>query len=743
MSYTYGTVTNCKVANGQTRSEYECRLGYEVNSQSIEGNYSKVTLLLQARSINSSYKTKGSGQTTTIDGTTLSKKNIDMSSTNTWQDLGSREITIYHNSDGSCSVTKTGSFTCTAGSSNYSLRSGSASVTVNPATIPRASQPSLSASSTNIGSAVTIYMNRVSTSFTHTVRYAWGNKSGTIATGVADNVSWTLPMNFCDNIPSSTSGTGTIYVDTYSGSTLVGTKQVSFTGTVPSSVVPSISSVSISEANSAVGLDVFVQRKSQLRVKTNASGSYSSWITSCKITGIDNITYWGTEITSSTLVNSGTKTITILVTDSRGRTASTTKTYTCIAYSNPSISSANAVRCNEDGTSNDDGEYIKYTFKGTISSINNKNSKTYKVGYKLSTSDTYTYITIENDSYSIDKTDIVIPNVTFSNNNSYNIQLLIQDKYMSVAQNISVGTGFVLMNFNKSGKAMAIGKKSEAEDNEKLLEVGMPIESDGAITLLNNQSYDAITKFRTIEETEYKVKFGLGYVNNKGTASMEIHEGETLKGRLDVLTDGSLRNYNTGGTVLDSTGGTIYNRLIISKSSGTDDNCFFVTQRTDTNNKIRFGIGQGGTNRGIYDEKLNKWIFNADDSNVYINNINTNNILQKPVVAYSNSSGTSGTVTLSVSSANYKYIRITYKNSDNQYGQIDIAGTGNVGNFTTYGSIIRKNGDGNDLMINSALFNVSGSTITISRNKQTNINSSRVNLDDANYLYITKVELWN
>lgn len=719
MSYTYGTVTNCKVANGQTRSEYECRLGYEVNSQSIEGNYSKVTLLLQARSINNSYKTKGSGQTTTIDGTTLSKKNIDMSSTNTWQDLGSREITIYHNSDGSCSVTKTGSFTCTAGSSNYSLRSGSASVTVKPATIPRASQPSLSASSTNIGSAVTIYMNRVSTSFTHTVRYAWGNKSGTIATGVADNVSWTLPMNFCDNIPSSTSGTGTIYVDTYSGSTLVGTKQVSFTGTVPSSVVPSISSVSISEANSAVGLDVFVQRKSQLRVKTNASGSYSSWITSCKITGIDNITYWGTEITSSTLVNSGTKTITILVTDSRGRTASTTKTYTCIAYSNPSISSASAVRCNEDGTSNDDGEYIKYTFKGTISSINNKNSKAYKVGYKLSTSDdAYTYISIENDSYSIDKSNVVIPNVTFSNNNSYNIQLLIQDKYMSVAQNIPVGTGFVLMNFNKSGKAMAIGKKSETEDNEKLLEVGMPIKSDGEIILLNNQSYDAITKFRTIEGIEYKVKFGLGVVNNKGTASLEIHEGETLKGRLDVLTDGSLRNYNTGGTVLDSTA-----RVISNSISHTDYNN--GQDRIPTLSFLSYW-------NGAYNSNNNSNLKYCDDGEIQ----------GKPVVAYSNSSGTSGTVTLSKDAGYYKNIRISYKNSDNQFNSTTLSDPSNV-NGVFSGSIIRRSSDGDDLMINSALFNVSGTTITISRNNQTDINSSRVNFDEANYLYITKVELWN
>lgn len=719
MAYTYGTVTNCKVANGQTRSEYECRLGYEVNSQSIEGNYSKVTLLLQARSINSAYKTKGSGQTTTIDGTTLSKKNIDMSSTNTWQNLGSREITIYHNSDGSCSVTKTGSFTCTAGTSNYSLRSGSASVTVNPTTIPRASQPSLSASSTNIGSAVTIYMNRVSTSFTHTVRYAWGNKSGTIATGVADNVSWTLPMNFCDNIPSSTSGTGTIYVDTYSGSTLVGTKQVSFTGTVPSSVVPSISSVSISEANSAVGLDVFVQRKSQLRVKTNASGSYSSWITSCKITGIDNITYWGTEITSSTLVNSGTKTITILVTDSRGRTASTTKTYTCIAYSNPSISSASAVRCNEDGTSNDDGEYIKYTFKGTISSINNKNSKAYKVGYKLSTSDdAYTYISIENDSYSIDKTNIVIPNVTFSNNNSYNIQLLIQDKYMSVAQNIPVGTGFVLMNFNESGKAMAIGKKSEAEDNEKLLEVGMPIESDGAITLLNNQSYDAITKFRTIEGIEYKVKFGLRSVNNKGTASLEIHEGETLKGRLDVLTDGSLRNYNTGGTVLDSTARVISNSI----------------SHTDYNN---------GQDRIPTLSFLSYWNGAYKSNNSSNLRYSANGEIQgKPVIAYSNTSGTSGTVTLSYNSANYKKIRITYRNDDEQYNTTTLAAI-NSPQATLFGSIIRRNSGGSGLLINSALFAVSGTTITISRNMQSNLYSGSANFNDANYLYITKVELWN
>lgn len=370
---------------------------------------------------------------------------------------------------------------------------------MNLATIPRASQPSLiSYPNTtqdigNIGDTITIHMNRASSDFTHTVRFAWGNKSETIATGVTDNIDWTLPMDFCDNIPSSQSGGGTIYVDTYSGDTFIGTKQVGFKANVPGSVVPSISSVSISEANSAVGLDVFVQNKSNLKVVTNASGSYGSWITSCKITGIDNITYWGTEITSSTLVNSGTKTVTILVTDSRGRTASTTITYTCVNYANPTISAATANRCNADGTDNDDGEYIKYTFRGSINPINNKNSRAYKVGYKLSTSDTYTYITIENDSYSIDKTS-VIPNVVFSNNNSYDIQLFVQDKYMAVAQNIPVGTGFVLMNFNKSGKAMALGKKSEAGENEVLFEIEMPTKIEGVDVVM----YDVIDEWEGV-----------------------------------------------------------------------------------------------------------------------------------------------------------------------------------------------------------------------------------------------------
>lgn len=736
MSYTFGDVTNCKVANGQTRSEYQCRLGYEVNSQSIENNTSSVTLLLQARSINSSYKTKGNGQTPTIDGMTLSKRTIDMSNTNEWQDLGSRTITISHNADGSCSVNKTGSFVCTAGSSNYSLRSGSASVTVTPNTIPRASQPSCitfpntTQNVGDIGGKFTIHMNRVSDSFTHTVRYTWANKSGTIATGVTNNVEWTMPMDFCDNIGSAVSGTGTIYVDTYSGSNYIGTKSVNFTANVPSSVVPSINSVAISEANSGVGLDVYVQNKSQLRVITNASGSYSSWITSCKITGIDNNVYWGTDITSGILIGSGTKTITITVTDSRGRTASTTRTYNCIAYSNPQIISFGASRCDADGTENDDGENIKYSFKGSISSINNKNSKVYKIGYKHSTDNDYTYITIDNDAYSIDKSDVVISDIVFSNNNSYDIQFLIQDKYITVVQNVPVGTGEVLMNFNSNGKAMAIGKKSEREED---FELGMQS------FMSKNSGSTMYCAKRT--DTGNEIKFGVGVdgvtrgiwdvLLNKWlfyTDGVKNHINGSLNLPEDIVATNGFLSRDAGQANTPVGNG----RLIVKKVNNTEapNNGVVLEYGNSTSLAGQLYIGDNSY-QGIY---YSGWSNGVKGP--------WRRLMDQPIVAYENASGTNGTVTLSANVEDYKHIRITYKNDDGQYNATTVTGVNYAaGDF--FGTIIRKSSNNDSIMINSAIFGVYGSTISISRNSQANIFFGGSSSNDSNQIYITKVELWN
>lgn len=96
-------------------------------------------------------------------------------------------------------------------------------------TIPRES--SMSFGTGTIGSALTLSIKRNSDSYTHKITYAFGSLSGTIATGVGENYSWTIPTTFYGQLSSTAKyGTGTLYLTTYSGSTQIGdTKSYSFT----------------------------------------------------------------------------------------------------------------------------------------------------------------------------------------------------------------------------------------------------------------------------------------------------------------------------------------------------------------------------------------------------------------------------------------------------------------------------------------------------------------------------------
>lgn len=471
MAYTYGSNGIAYLVGvSSATNKYQVRLGYQVESQSIENNTSTITLRLEVRSVDSAYYTYGFNQTTTIDGTALGAKTFDMRSTNIWQVFGERTITVLHNADGTYSVTKSGSFV-TTGTGTYTLKSGSANVTVVPPTIPRASTPTLSPSSVDMGSNITIATNRASDSFTHTLTYSFGSASGTIASNVGASTTWTPPINLASQIPSATSETCTITCYTYNGSTLIGSKSVTVTLTVPSSVVPSISSIALSEAGSAPSSwGCYVQNKSKLKVVTTASGTYGSSIKSYKITGIDSTTYASSNFTSNTLTGSGTKTITATVTDSRGRTATKTTTYTCVAYSNPSISNTSVTRCNSDGVDNEEGTYVKYTFKASVSSVNSKNSHVFKIGYKKSSDSSYTYVTIAGEGYSLDKSNVVLSDVTFSEDSSYSFIFLVSDYFTTTTATQALATGFTLLDYAESGKGMSIGKVSEKDMFEVALE---------------------------------------------------------------------------------------------------------------------------------------------------------------------------------------------------------------------------------------------------------------------------------
>ena len=254
--------------------------------------------------------------------------------------LASGSSTISHNSDGR----KTLPFSCTFNPNNGLHGTITVSGNLGLTAIPRSSSVSVSAGV--IGSAVTININRQSSSFKHTVRYAWAGKSGTIATNVDTSATWTIPLDFANDIPNSASGTGTIYVDTYSGSTKTGTQSTTFTASVPANVKPTFSGISLSDLNGAAqnlipNGNTFIQVISNIKVAFNgAVGSYGSSITGyyAEIIGKNQST--SSNGGSLGIMNyHGTIKIRASVSDSRGRWSDTREvSVTVLEYFAPALS---------------------------------------------------------------------------------------------------------------------------------------------------------------------------------------------------------------------------------------------------------------------------------------------------------------------------------------------------------------------------------------------------------------------
>ena len=312
-------------------------------SQSIAANTSTVNWRMTVSRTGAYYTHNKQGDSTlslNLDGQNVHYSYPTWETSGEEYTLASGSSTISHNADG----TKTLLISCTFNPNNglHGIITVSASLSLT--TIPRSSSVSVSAGV--IGSAVTININRQSSSFKHTVRYSWAGKSGTIATNVDTSTTWTIPLDFANDIPNSASGTGTIYVDTYSGSTKTGTQSTTFTASVPANVKPTFTGVSLSDLNGAAqnlipNGNTFIQVISNIKVAFNgAVGSYGSSITGyyAEIVGKNQST--SSNGGSLGIMNyHGTIKIRASVSDSRGRWSDTKEvSVTVLEYFAPALS---------------------------------------------------------------------------------------------------------------------------------------------------------------------------------------------------------------------------------------------------------------------------------------------------------------------------------------------------------------------------------------------------------------------
>lgn len=289
----------------------------------------------------------------------------------------------------------------------------------------------ISAGNGTLNSSHTITLTRYSTDFKHTITATCGTSTITVATGVqAGSYTWTPPLDWCKQSTSSIYVDVKITCETFSGSTSCGTSETWVTMTMPSSVVPSVTTLSVIDEKGYLStFGSYIQGKSQAKVTTASSGTYGSSISSTVIT----VGSSSKSASSGTfdLPSSGTITVTAKVTDTRGRTSTASTTITVLAYTPPTVQITSIYRCDSAGTMADDGAYVKVTWSASITSLSSKNSAAYALEYKVRGTSTWTSVTLSDQAgkYSVSGATKLI---SASADNAFDFRVTAKDYFATV-----------------------------------------------------------------------------------------------------------------------------------------------------------------------------------------------------------------------------------------------------------------------------------------------------------------------
>ena len=312
----------------------------------------------------------------------------------------------------------------------------------------------LTAPGGTLGNSLGLTVTKYNASFTHTISYVCGTASGTVCTQSSDtSVAWnTTNGNTVALASQNTAGqsvTVVFTIITYSGSSEVGRNTATCVMTIPSTVRPSVG-LAVTDATGLLATyGAYVQGKSKLTITATPTLAYGSPITTYEITA-DGKTYTTSPVTTDVLHNKGTLAVTARVTDARTYPSELASTnITVLEYAPPAVT-VTAYRCNSSGASDQEGEYMKFGFSATISSLNSKNSATYSISYKAD-GGTATKVTGSGLSYTSAVLACDVAKI-------WTVEVTVSDKLTSTTKAAVIPIAFTLMDFYNTGKGIALGK---------------------------------------------------------------------------------------------------------------------------------------------------------------------------------------------------------------------------------------------------------------------------------------------
>lgn len=324
----------------------------------------------------------------------------------------------------------------------------------------------ISVSNGTMGSSMSISIsNYDNTKYTTTISWTFGSQSGTIVSKTtAASATWTPNISLASEIPNSKVGNVTFTVTTYSGNTAVGTTTKAVTLTVPSSTAPTCS-VAYSDTNVvSAGFGLFVQSRSTLSFVISAAGQYGATISTYSAS-VNGATYTSATFTTGVLLNSGSNSYSVTVTDSRGYTNTVTGTFSVVAYTAPTAAVVSVER--DDSTEST----VNLIFDYSVASVSNNNAKNYEIKYKLRSASSYstkTTGTLPNYSGTL-----TVAMTNFDIDLEYDFIVIVSDSYSSEygagesAGQVGTSNSLIIQSQHVGGLGFAMKSQGENRNDFK------------------------------------------------------------------------------------------------------------------------------------------------------------------------------------------------------------------------------------------------------------------------------------
>lgn len=368
---------------------------------------------------------------------------------------------------------------------SYGNGSGPQDLTVGPYTItldPIANASLLTMpSNVTLGDSVNFSIAKKVSSARHTLRYSWYGLNGTLSENIDTSYRWVIPDSFANDIPNSSSGWGTIFLDTYIDGKLINTQSKTFTaGLSLNRVKPTFSRIALADAteltrNITQSDRHFVSVLSKIYARfDNVQAKYGASITSyfMEIVGNNNTISAPNGTFREISVNKDTQfTLSGYVEDSRGiRSDPYETTITVLNYFSPTLK-FEVVRS---GATNSTLT-IKRFAKVAPLMVNGVQKNPMKL--------TFTTRNVDSDTETIDNggaggnwsqiSELNASNANLGNSypadTSYIVVGKLEDKFTSVSFQVTVPSDRIVMSYDKEGIGINKYREKGALDVDGLI----------------------------------------------------------------------------------------------------------------------------------------------------------------------------------------------------------------------------------------------------------------------------------